>query len=202
VIKMSDFGTLLEIANIPQQLTITLIGFHALDFSPSGKYQYFATGGWDGRLKVWDNITFKIKYSFKAHEGNINSLTIAPNGSKIATGGRDGIVHVWKYQDMTAPEFSWSAGASINVVAFNPLLQWVAVGTDNGIRLYDMDDTSSKKHAAELIPEFYGTSKTKNKGKAPPCTSLCWSPDGHTLYTGHSDGIIRVWSYVENVDEN
>jgi WD40 repeat protein len=30
--------------------------------------QYFASVGWDGYLKVWNNQTFNIKDSFKAHE--------------------------------------------------------------------------------------------------------------------------------------
>jgi len=41
-------------------------------FSPSSKNPYFASVGWDGRLKVWNLSTFGIKCSFKAHEGNVN----------------------------------------------------------------------------------------------------------------------------------
>ena len=30
--------------------------------------------------------------------------------------------------------------------------------------------------------------------QVPYCTSVAWSADGATLYTGYTDGIIRVWS--------
>lgn len=56
-------------------------------YSPIQKTQYFATSGWDGRLKIW-NQNFLIKYSFKAHETHINSISIAPLGLYIATGGK------------------------------------------------------------------------------------------------------------------
>lgn len=173
-----------------------------IKFSPSPKYPYFASAGWDGRLKIWDNKTFKIKYSFKAHEGAINSLTVAPNGSKVATGGRDCLVKVWKYTDMTEADFQWNAGAPVNAVAFNPQLQWVAAGTENSIRVWDMEEEDQKKFACELKPEHYGNTKSKVKGKVPACTSLCWSPDGHTLFSGHADGNIRAWTYIENTGEN
>lgn len=28
----------------------------------------------------------------------------------------------------------------------------------------------------------------------PYCVSLSWSADGSTLYSGYTDGMIRVWS--------
>jgi len=72
-------------------------------FSPSAKNPYFASVGWDGRLKVWNLSTFGIKCSFKAHEGSVNQLTISPNGAHIATGGRDHMVSVWDYTNMEKP---------------------------------------------------------------------------------------------------
>ena len=39
---------------------------------------YFTSVGWDGRLKIW-NTNFQIRYTFKAHEGNCNSVSISPN---------------------------------------------------------------------------------------------------------------------------
>ena len=42
----------------------------------------------------------------------------------------------------------------------------------------------------ELRPDFPPTSK---KGVQHSCTSLAWSADGATLYTGYTDGVIRVW---------
>jgi len=57
--------------------------------------------------------------------------------------------------------------------------------------------SDTKKCQVELIPEFYGDSKVKRKGKAPACTAMTWGPDGKTLYAGYNDGIIRVYQYLE-----
>ena len=56
--------------------------------SPTSKtvQNYFTSVGWDGRLKIW-NTNFQIRYSFKAHEGNINTVAISPNRNYVATGG-------------------------------------------------------------------------------------------------------------------
>jgi len=55
-------------------------------YSPTQKLPYFATVGWDGKLKVWNN-NFLIKYTFTAHKGAINALAISLVGRYIATGG-------------------------------------------------------------------------------------------------------------------
>jgi guanine nucleotide-binding protein subunit beta-2-like 1 protein len=60
---------------------------------------YFVSTGWDGRLKIW-SLNFQIKYSFKAHEGNINHVAIAPNGKRIATGGKDKKLNIWDIMDL------------------------------------------------------------------------------------------------------
>jgi len=57
-------------------------------YSPTKKLEYFASVGWDGRLKIW-NKNFVIRYTFKAHDGAINALSISPVGRYIATGGKD-----------------------------------------------------------------------------------------------------------------
>jgi len=46
-------------------------------YSPVAKNAFFATCGWDVRLKIW-NQNFSVRNSFKAHAENINSLAVAP----------------------------------------------------------------------------------------------------------------------------
>jgi len=44
---------------------------------------------------------------------------------------------------------------------------------------------------AELSPEWKDKSE---KALTPFCTSLAWSADGTTLYSGYTDNKVRVWS--------
>ena len=56
-------------------------------------------------------------------------------------------------------------------------------GVSGGVRIWDLED---KKIVAELVPE--STLKSK-----PVCTSIAWSADGNTLYSGFTDNTIREW---------
>ncbi len=64
-------------------------------FSPSQKNQYYASVGWDKRLKIWNQF-FRIQVSIKAHDDPINALAINANGIYIATGCKGHQVKIWK----------------------------------------------------------------------------------------------------------
>jgi len=155
---------------------------------------YFASAGWDGRLKVW-STNFQIRYTFKAHEGAINALSISPNGKYIATGGRDKKLNIWDVTEISTISREVDAGSSINCIAFNPKLQWVAVGTEKDVRIWDLMNTQNKPIATLEAEPIKKDSKTTvaTKKKAPACTSITWNAVGKKLFAGFSDGAIRVW---------
>jgi guanine nucleotide-binding protein subunit beta-2-like 1 protein len=159
-------------------------------FSP-----YFASVGWDGRLKIW-NTTFQIKYTFKAHEkGSINSLSISPNGRYLATGGKDQTLSVWDIMDLTAASREFEVGSLVNQVSFNPKFQWVAAATDNGVKIWDLMSTEERP-VYELQNEQRKPENSKGKKTKPvACTSLCWNALGKKLYAGFTDGLIKVWKF-------
>lgn len=121
---------------------------------------YFASVGWDGRLKVW-STNFQIRYSLKAHEGNINQVSISPNGKYIATGGRDKKLLIWDILDLIQPSRSFDAGSTINCIAFNPKMQWVAVGTESCVKVWDLMSVNNKPIAVleAEAPKKEGTKK-------------------------------------------
>jgi len=89
----------------------------------------------------------------------------------------------------------------VNTLAFNPFFQWLAVGSESSVRIWDLK-SEQKKHQIELIPEYYGDMKVKGKRKPPGCTALAWGPDGKTLFAGYTDGIIRAYKYPEDDGDN
>jgi guanine nucleotide-binding protein subunit beta-2-like 1 protein len=52
-----------------------------------------------------------VKYTFKAHEGMISSVSIAPNGKYLATGGKDKKVYVWDIIELNNRSREFDAGA-------------------------------------------------------------------------------------------
>jgi len=167
-------------------------------YSPVAKNPYFATSGWDGRLKIWQS-NFLLKYSFKAHNSQINSLAIAPLGSYVATGGKENVLKLWDINDLTEEYRTLNTGASINKVAFNPIKQWIAAASDNGVHIFDLNNESDEAIAKLIVEKPRKKKETKLRAESYACTSLCWSTNGRKLFAGFTDNIIRV--YDVNIDE-
>lgn len=157
--------------------------------------KYIASVGWDGYLKIW-NQNLGNKFSFKAHEGNINACAISPNPRYVATGGKDKQLIVWDVSNLTAPNAQFDAGCTINSIAFHPRFQWIAAGTEQGVKIWDMNNTTSEKNSNKpftvLEPEVPKGEKAKKK-TLPVCTSIAWNSTGKKLFAGFTDGLIRVY---------
>lgn len=156
-------------------------------FSQSTKTQYYASVGWDGRLKIWQGLFQQIA-SIKAHDSYINALDISKNGLYIATGGKDQIVKMWDYHDLRQPYMEYKCESMINALTFNTTYQWLAVATDTGIKIWDIANESQ-----HLFAQIKITNKDED-AKPPRPVSLCWSANGRRIYAGCSDGYIRVYN--------
>jgi len=160
-------------------------------YSPVAKNPYFATVGWDGRLKVWQS-NFLVKYSLKAHKEHINSLTIAPLGTYIATGGKENTLKVWDLNDLQEENRILNTGAPINRVAFNPVKQWIAAACENGVQVFDLNSESDDP-IAKLVVEKPKKEKASHRPENYACTALAWSSNGSKLFAAFTDNIVRVY---------
>lgn len=152
-------------------------------FSPSAKVEFYASVGWDGRLKLWSKF-FKCNVSFMASQDPLYALAISSNGAYIATGGKDCHVKIWKVQSFEKPQADYEADSIVNDVAFNPRFQWVAAACDKSVKIWDISNANTNKEVVcEDVP----------KGATYKFTSIAWDRDGEYLYVGCSDGIIRVF---------
>merc|ERR1711861_86372 len=116
-------------------------------FSPTAKVPFIVSCGWDKMVKVWNLTNCKLRTNLAGHTGYCNTVTISPDGSLCASGGKDGVAILWDFESKTTVD--------------------------------------------ELRPEFPPVGK---KAQTPYCTSLAWSSDGSTLFSGYTDNKIRVWS--------
>ncbi|XP_068135898.1 guanine nucleotide-exchange factor SEC12 isoform X2 [Hyperolius riggenbachi] len=64
------------------------------------------TGGADGHVRVWEFPAMKKLYDFRAHQGEIEDITISP-GSKVVTVGEDFRCCVWE-KDQLLSELQWT----------------------------------------------------------------------------------------------
>jgi WD40 repeat protein len=69
----------------------------ALEISNNGKY--FATGGSEQILKLWEVSTGNLVAQGKGHSGCINTLAFAADDRQLISGGKDGNIFVWNIFD-------------------------------------------------------------------------------------------------------
>ena len=137
--------------------------------------------------QVWNLTNCKLRNNLAGHTGYVNTVTVSPDGSLCASGGKDGVAMLW---DLTEGKrlYSLDAGDVIHSLVFSPNRYWLCAATQACIKIWDLE---SKSIVVELKPEFPPAGK---KAMAHYCVSLAWSADGATLYSGYTDGAVRVWA--------
>jgi guanine nucleotide-binding protein subunit beta-2-like 1 protein len=165
----------------------------AVKFSPNAANPIIVSGGWDKVVKVWNLSQCKLKTNLYGHSGYINTVTVSPDGSLCASGGKDGTLHVWDLAE-GRQLYTLDAGEITNALAFSPHKFWLVAATQKSVKIWDLE---SKKVIADLGPnnftEFY---QAQTHGKTiPAALSLAWSQDGSALYVGYTDHLVRVWEF-------
>jgi len=159
-------------------------------FSPNPANPLIVSAGWDKLVKVWTlTDEFKLKQNLAGHTGYINAVTISPDGSLCASGGKDGTAMLWAL-DEGKHLYSLDAGDIINSLVFSPNHFWLCAATDSGIKIWDLESKGVVADLTKDFTDFNPTQLTPNPG----ALSLAWSLDGSTLYAGYTDNLVRVWA--------
>nr|AFV60006.1 heterotrimeric guanine nucleotide-binding protein subunit beta [Eschscholzia californica] len=154
-------------------------------FSPNTLQPTIVSGFWDRTVKVWNLTNCKLRSTLAGHGGYVNTVAVSPDGSLCASGGKDGVILLWDLAE-GKKLYSLPAGHIIHALCFSPNRYWLCAATQGDIQIWDLE---SKSLVQELKPEV-----TQGKNKMFYCTSLNWSSDGSTLFTGFTDGTIRVYA--------
>ncbi|XP_047330803.1 guanine nucleotide-binding protein subunit beta-like protein [Impatiens glandulifera] len=166
-------------------------------FSPSDSQPSIISASWDRSVKIWNLSNCKLRHTLSGHTGYVNTVTVSPDGSLCATGGKDGTILL---SDLTEGKklYSLDAGSIVHALCFSPNRYWLCAATENGIKIWDLESKSvvvelkiDLKSELEIAPE--GTQPAIAKTKVIYCTCLNWSADGSTLFSGYTDGVVRVW---------
>lgn len=98
-------------------------------FSPSAKTPMIVTGGWDKLVKVWNLSNCKLRTNLVGHNGVVYTVTVSPDGSLCASGGKDATAMLWDVID-GKHLYSLEAGSTINAMSFSPKNYWLVAATD------------------------------------------------------------------------
>lgn len=153
-------------------------------FSPNTANPVIVSCGWDKYVKVWDLSNCRLKLNHRGHHGYLNTVTVSPDGSLCASGGKDGLAMLWDLNE-GKHLYTLEGGENINALCFSPNRYWLCAGTGDSIKIWDLEN---KSVVDELRQEAVGPKQTPIQ-----CISLAWSADGQTLFAGYTDNLIRVW---------
>merc|ERR1739842_261639 len=148
-------------------------------FSPNNQNPIIVSAGWDKYVKVWNLANCKLKTNHIGHGGYLNTVTMSPDGSLCASGGKDAKAMLWDLND-GKHLYTLDHQDTINALTFSPNRYWLCATWGPSIKVWDLE---SKNMVEELRPEVPGSARAE----PPQCLSLAWSADGQTLFAGYSD---------------
>lgn len=103
----------------------------AIAFSPDG--EFFATGSWDGTVKLWNADTGELTQTLRGHSGAVKGLAFERYGKFLASASYDHTVKTWDFK--TGEELQTLKGHSDSVisVAISPDGKQVASSAHDGM---------------------------------------------------------------------
>jgi len=157
-------------------------------YSPNQDNPLIVSAGWDKVVSVTSIANLRDRRSLAGHKGYLNTVTVSPDGSLCASGGKDGTAMLWDLNEGRSL-YELESGAIINALCFSPNRYWLCAATNKSIVIWDLESKAEVSNIPYPKMENIG-----EKALKPFCTSLVWSADGNTLLSGWTDNVIRVWA--------
>merc|ERR1719461_2203342 len=160
-------------------------------FSPNSEQPVIVSASCDWTVKVWNLSRCKLRFNLCGHNSRINCVTVSPDGSLCASGGKDGKAILWDLNEGGSLS-TLDAGKEINALTFSPNRYWLCAATGSAVKIWDLE--SKQEVGALNLQESDEEAGPRQKNRLPIlCISLAWSTDGTTLYAGYTDNLIRVY---------
>lgn len=100
---------------------------------------YFATGGVDSTIKIWETSTFRFVRRLEGHADTVNTLEVMSNGY-LASGSSDSTIKMWDTNTGRMVSF-YSPG--VRVVYIKRLSSGLLAATTESRKVYFVNMTSS-----------------------------------------------------------
>ena len=149
----------------------------AIAISPDGKF--LASGGIDGKIRVWDLATPSRPRTLPGHRDLVKAIAFSKDGKTLASSGLDRAAKVWDVQTGREMVIFREERNQAHAVAFSPNEPTLAIGLTNGAIKICRVDTKSCRN----IP-----------GRLGGVMGIAYTPNGDAIASGSVDNTIRLWS--------
>ncbi|KAH9941703.1 WD40 repeat-like protein [Epithele typhae] len=153
---------------------------NTLAYSPDG--QHIATGGDDGKVKVWNTTSGFCFVTFSEHSAAVSTVEFAKQGQVLFTASLDGTVRAFdliRYRNFRT--FTSPTPVQFSCLAVDPSGEVIAAGSTDSFEVFLWSVQTGK-----LLDVLTG-----HEG---PISTLAFSPTGSLLASGSWDKTIRVWT--------
>jgi WD40 repeat protein len=153
----------------------------ACKIDPSGRWLVTADGV-SNHATIWDVETGQRLVTLQ-HDGPVPDISVAPDGSRVATASWDGNVRIWSLPDGQLLHALAGHGDEVDTVLFAPDgKRLVSTGRDNIARVWDVATGKAvlalRGHRAQLYGAIFTSA-------------------GDRLATTSQDGTVRIWDLVD-----
>ncbi|KAI0251220.1 WD repeat protein [Lactifluus subvellereus] len=152
---------------------------NTLAYSPDG--QYIATGGDDGKVKLWNTRSGFCIITFSQHTASVSSVQFASQGQVLFSASLDGTVRAFdlvryrNFRTLTSP-----SPVQFSCLAVDPSGEVITAGSTDSFEVFLWSVQTGK-----LLDVLAG-----HEG---PVSSLAFSPTTNVLASGSWDKAVRVW---------
>ncbi|KAF7318872.1 Small nucleolar ribonucleoprotein complex subunit [Mycena chlorophos] len=154
---------------------------NTLAYAPDG--QTIATGGDDGKVKVWSTHSGFCFVTFTEHTAPISAVSFAKHGSVLFSASLDGTVRAYdlvRYRNFRT--FTSPSPVQFSALAVDPSGEVVAAGSTDSFEVFMWSVQTGK--LLDILTGHEG-----------PISALDFSPSGaNQLASGSWDRTIRVWN--------
>ncbi|TRY98994.1 hypothetical protein DNTS_001252 [Danionella cerebrum] len=159
------------------------------------KKVFLVSGSQDCTLKVWDlpetlpnegcePAVLTARITEKAHEKDVNSVTVSPNDKLLASGSQDRTAKLWDLADMSLLGVFRGHTRGVWSLQFSPVDQVLATASADGmVKIWGLQDFSCLK-------TFEGHDASVLK--------IIFVSRGTQLVSSGSDGLVKLWTIKTN----
>lgn len=156
---------------------------NTLSYSSDG--QHVATGGDDGKVKLWNTISGFCFVTFSEHTAAVSAVEFTKQGQVVFSASLDGTVRAFdliRYRNFRT--FTSPSPVQFSCLAVDPSGEVVVAGSSDSFQIFMWSVQTGK-----LLDVL--------SGHEGPVSSLAFSPTGNVLASGSWDKSVRLWNVYD-----